>query len=209
VVATIVGYRLIHSVAAVLSVVAGGALVVAFVWMVGVNGVPAENVASGGFSWGRVHGDAVGGALWQIAYAPYVSDYTRYMPKDTGAAGRVLGTTPDAFSLSVAMLLGVLVGRVARRRDARWALHTDPRVSTGLFAIFAIGITATNAMIPLLRSAVHDHGGQTPVSAWRPALAAAQWTANPLFSSRSFPRTVSAEDFLANYANFLPCCFVS
>src|ERR1700712_1285755 len=38
--ATIVGYRLIHKVTAVLSVVAGGALIVAFVWMIGVNGVP-------------------------------------------------------------------------------------------------------------------------------------------------------------------------
>src|ERR1700754_3153848 len=48
VVATIIGYRLIHKVTALLSVVAGGALVVAFVWMVGVNGVPAGTWHSGG-----------------------------------------------------------------------------------------------------------------------------------------------------------------
>ena len=50
VVATIIGYRLIHRVTALLSVVAGGALVIAFIWMIGVNGAPEDTWHSGGFS---------------------------------------------------------------------------------------------------------------------------------------------------------------
>src|SRR5690242_16589871 len=51
VIATIIGYRLIHGVTAFLSVVAGIALVVAFTWMVGVNGVPAATWHTDGFGW--------------------------------------------------------------------------------------------------------------------------------------------------------------
>ncbi|GBQ85949.1 purine-cytosine permease family protein [Asaia krungthepensis] len=51
------------------------------------------------------------GVLWQIAYAPYVSDYTRYLPSSTGErtafvvclAGSVLGT-------AYPMVIGAFIG---------------------------------------------------------------------------------------------------
>ena len=97
--ATIAGYHLIHRVTALLSIVAGGALLVAFVWMVGVNGVPAQTWHTSGFTWAGFMATLSVAALWQIAYAPYVSDYTRYMPKDTGqratasSASKLLSTS--------------------------------------------------------------------------------------------------------------------
>src|SRR6185437_2797288 len=73
VVATIIGYRLIHQVTAFLSVVAGIALIVAFVWMVFVNGTPAGTWHTDGFAWAGFMSTLSVAALWQIAYAPYVS----------------------------------------------------------------------------------------------------------------------------------------
>ena len=53
-------------------------------------------------------------ALWQIAYAPYVSDYSRYMPRDTGARpafwASYWGCTLGSF---LPMVLGAVVGLAA------------------------------------------------------------------------------------------------
>ena len=54
------------------------------------------------------------GALWQIAYAPYVSDYSRYMPRDTGVRpafwASYWGCTLGSF---LPMVLGAMVGLAA------------------------------------------------------------------------------------------------
>jgi len=51
VVATIFGYRLIHAYARILSIVAGLALVLAFVWILAVHGLPASFLEQGNFTW--------------------------------------------------------------------------------------------------------------------------------------------------------------
>lgn len=51
------------------------------------------------------------GIVWQLAYAPYVSDYTRYLPKDTGPKGAFWGTYLGLVGSSIfVMSLGVLLG---------------------------------------------------------------------------------------------------
>ncbi|WP_280115765.1 cytosine permease [Leucobacter insecticola] len=112
VVATIYGYRLIHAYTRILSIVSGIALVAGFIlvitWSSGDGGA---SVATGTFNWGGFMATVSVGALWQIAYAPYVSDYSRYMPADTGPKrafwasywGCVLGA-------SFPMIFGALVG---------------------------------------------------------------------------------------------------
>lgn len=205
VVATMVGYRLIHRVTAFLSVVAGGALVIAFVWMIGVNGVPADTWHSGGFSWAGFMATLSVAALWQIAYAPYVSDYTRYMPKDTGQRAAFWGTYAGCVLGSVLpMLLGVLVGAALPNDDTLIGLSTLTHgVSTGVFAIFATGIAATNAMNLYCGSLSAITVGQNLFPRWRPAAASRAVTAVILFVFALIPALVSADDFLANYANFL------
>ena len=114
VIATIFGYRLIHAYARVLSIAAGLALVLAFGWILLVHGLPASFLEQGNFNWVGFMGTISVAALWQLAYAPYVSDYSRYMPQGTGSApafwasysGCVLGTL-------FPMILGALVGTLA------------------------------------------------------------------------------------------------
>lgn len=113
-VATIFGYRLIHAYARFLSVVAGMALLLAFAWILFVHGLPAGFLDQGNFNWVGFMGTISVAALWQLAYAPYVSDYSRYMPQGTGSrpafwasySGCVLGTL-------FPMVLGALVGTLA------------------------------------------------------------------------------------------------
>jgi NCS1 nucleoside transporter family len=205
VIATIIGYRLIHRVTAFLSVVAGIALVVAFVWMVFVNGVPAGTWHSDGFAWAGFMSTLSVAALWQIAYAPYVSDYTRYMPKDTGRRAAFWGTYSGCVLGSVLpMLLGVLVGAALPNDDTLEGLSALTRgVSTGVFAIFALGITATNAMNLYCGALSTITVGQTLFARWKPAAMSRAVVAVALFVIAIIPALVSAEDFLANYANFL------
>lgn len=205
VIATIIGYRLIHRVTAFLSVVAGAALVVAFIWMVGVNGVPDGTWHTDGFAWAGFMSTLSVAALWQIAYAPYVSDYTRYMPKDTGRRAAFWGTYSGCVLGSVLpMLLGVLVGAALPTADTLEGLSTLTRgVSTGVFAIFALGITATNAMNLYCGALSTITVGQTLFPRWRPGAMSRAVTAIVLFVIAIIPALVSADDFLANYANFL------
>ena len=98
----------------------------------GSNGVPAETWHTGGFTWAGFMATLSVAALWQIAYAPYVSDYTRYMPKDTGQRAAFWGTYSGCVLGSVLpMLLGVLDGRGAACRRHPDGLSTLTRgVST-------------------------------------------------------------------------------
>jgi len=205
VVATMVGYRLIHRVTALLSVVAGGALIVAFIWMVGVNGVPDETWHTDGFTWVGFMATLSVAALWQIAYAPYVSDYTRYMPKDTGQRAAFWGTYSGCVLGSVLpMLLGVLVGAALPKDDTLDGLSTLTHgVSTGVFAIFAVGITATNAMNLYCGTLSTITVGQNLFPRWHPRAGSRAVVSVVLFTIALVPALVSADDFLANYANFL------
>lgn len=205
VVATMVGYRLIHRVTAVLSVVAGGALVVAFAWIVGVNGVPEGTWHSDGFTWAGFMATLSVAALWQIAYAPYVSDYTRYMPRDTGQRAAFWGTYSGCVLGSVLpMLLGVLVGAALPDDDTLDGLSALTHgVSTGVFAIFALGITATNAMNLYCGTLSTITVGQNVFPKWSPRAGSRAVVSVVLFVIAIIPALVSADDFLANYASFL------
>ena len=205
VVATMVGYKLIHGLAAFLSVVAGGALIVAFIWMVWVNGLPEHTFHSDGFSVAGFMATVSVAALWQIAYAPYVSDYTRYMPKDTGVraafwatyAGCVLGST-------LPMLLGALVGAALPNSDTLDGMGTLTQgVTTGVFIVFAVGVAATNSMDLYCGSLSTITIGQNIFPGWQAGAVSRAITAVILFGIAMIPALFSADDFLANYANFL------
>lgn len=54
------------------------------------------------------------GIVWQLAYAPYVSDYSRYLPKDTGPKTAFWSTYFGLVLSSVFVMgLGVLLGAIA------------------------------------------------------------------------------------------------
>src|SRR5471032_1126547 len=125
VVAAIWGHDLIHAYARIMTWVAGTVLLVTFAWIIQVHGLPADFLSRNSVSAAGLLGTISAAALWQIAYAPYVSDYSRYMPSDTGAQpafwasywGSTLGSV-------LPMTLGALIGLATTQKSLISGLAT-------------------------------------------------------------------------------------
>jgi NCS1 family nucleobase:cation symporter-1 len=212
VVATIFGYRLIHAYARVLSIVAGLALVLAFGWILAVHGLPASFLDQGNFNWVGFMATISVSALWQLAYAPYVSDYSRYMPQGTGSApafwasysGCVLGTL-------FPMVLGALVGTLAL------ALVNDGSTveivgSLGamlgpwtmvIIGIFCLGVAASNAMNLYCGVLCTLTIGQTFRPTWLPHAKTRTIAAILIFTLALMIALFARDNFIFFYTNFL------
>ena len=88
------------------------------------------------------------GALWQLAYAPYVSDYSRYLPPDSGPRQAFWscywGTTLGAV---LPMILGALIGPAVVDGDVVAALsRLTGRASTAIVLLFAPGVAVAGAI---------------------------------------------------------------
>ncbi|WP_284979987.1 cytosine permease [Arthrobacter sp. fls2-241-R2A-200] len=210
VIATIFGYRLIHAYARVLSVAAGLALLLAFGWILVVHGLPANFLEKGNFNWVGFMGTISVSALWQLAYAPYVSDYSRYMPQGTGSApafwasysGCVLGTL-------FPMILGALVGTLAVSMSTG-----DVEIVGSLGAllqpwtliivgIFCLGVAASNAMNLYCGVLCTLTIGQTFRPTWLPRAKTRSIAAVILFVVAVSIALFARDNFILFYTNFL------
>jgi len=79
---TIFGYRLIHASEKWLSVISGLAFLYLSYRLVTTNDL-AKVWTTGNFSWALFLAATAIAATWQLTYAPYVADYSRYLPSDT------------------------------------------------------------------------------------------------------------------------------
>ena len=210
VIATIFGYRLIHAYARVLSVAAGLALLLAFGWILVVHGLPASFLEQGNFNWVGFMGTISVSALWQLAYAPYVSDYSRYMPQGTGSSpafwasysGCVLGTL-------FPMILGALVGTLAMTMSAD---NVEIVGSLGallqpwtliIVGIFCLGVAASNAMNLYCGVLCTLTIGQTFKPNWLPRAKTRSIAAIILFVLAVSIALFARDNFILFYTNFL------
>lgn len=143
---SVVGLRLIKSLIVIAAGVIGLLVVASFVW-IAVQGVPSGALSSGSLSAAGFFSMVAVAAVWQIAYAPYVSDYSRYLPADTGARGAFWATYGGSvISACVVMALGALVGTLSSTQDAMGGLveSTGSLASVTLIA-FALTSVLGNA----------------------------------------------------------------
>ncbi|WP_426995679.1 purine-cytosine permease family protein [Pseudarthrobacter sp. N5] len=212
VIATIFGYRLIHAYARFLSIVAGVALLLAFIWILFVHGLPAGFLTQGNFNWVGFMGTISVSALWQLAYAPYVSDYSRYMPQGTGSrpafwasySGCVLGTL-------FPMVLGALVGTLAvvvtvdpANVDIVGSLGAQLRPWTMIIiGIFCLGVAASNAMNLYCGVLCTLTIGQTFKPSWLPRAKTRTVAAIILFIVAVSIALFARDNFMLLYQNFL------
>jgi NCS1 family nucleobase:cation symporter-1 len=205
VIATVFGHDLIHAYARFLSFASGAALLLTFIWMLFIHGLPAGVMHMNAFSLAGFCSMVSTGALWQIAYAPYVSDYTRYMPRDTGAVpafwASYLGCTLGSI---LPMVLGALLGLVAAHGDPVEGL----RVFTGaaavpIIAIFSMGIAGANAMNLYCGVLSTITLFQTFVPSWKAGPAARILTSLALTSVGLAIALFAASNFLTAYTNFI------
>ncbi len=81
------------------------------------------------------------GIVWQLAYAPYVSDYSRYLPKDTGPKAAFWTTYLGLVVSSVfVMTLGVLLG--AANPENPLAALGEHLGTVGLLVLIVFAVTS-------------------------------------------------------------------
>jgi nucleobase:cation symporter-1, NCS1 family len=203
--AAVYGYDLIHSYARWMTWICGAALAACFFWVIVVRGLPSDIWQRGGFTWSGFLGMISVGALWQIAYAPYVSDYSRYMPENSGVRptfwasywGCVLGSV-------LPMLLGALLGLTVPDGNivAGLALATRP-ISIVIVVVFSVGIGATTAMNVYCGVLSSITVGQTFVPQWQAGVSA-RIVLSVIFCALSLAMALwGAKNFMVNYENFL------
>lgn len=202
---TVYGYNMIHAVNRWATFVFGGAMVVALIVIV-ARGVPGNFFTAGSFSWsGFIGTAATTGILWQIAYAPYVSDYSRYMPSGESVRstfwfsyfGVVLGTV-------LPMILGVVVGLASANPDQISAIsHLTAGAGWLIMLIFALGIIDTNSINLYGGMLCSITVGQTFRYKWLPrattrAVVSVVIVGVSLVGALAFEST-----FLSSYVNFI------
>jgi len=205
VIAAIYGYDLIHAYTRWMTYVSGVLLVVTFAWIIGVHRLPADFLARNQFGWVGFLGTVSAAALWQIAYAPYVSDYSRYMPKDTGARpafwSSYWGCTLGSF---LPMVLGAMVGLAAPKGNLVAGLAwLTAGIAPVVLIVFAVGVAAANAMNLYCGALSALTFGQTVVPRWSPGPKARTLMALVLFGLSLLGAVLGKAAFLVNYEHFI------
>ena len=201
---TVVGLRLIKAIITIAAVVVGLLVVVSFVWIV-VQGVPPGVLSAGELTGTAFVSMIAVGAVWQIAYAPYVSDYSRYLPAGSGVRAAFWATYGGTVISSVlVMALGCLVGAAAAAEDVLGGLAT---LTGGLATVTLVGFTlasvlgnAGNVYCATLNTLTLI---ETFRRGWIPAAKGRLVTAAVLHVVGVVVAIVATEDFITSFTGFI------
>lgn len=144
----IIGYRFIHMLNRIGTWVLGIGIAVGFGY-IATHVQSTDFLTRGGFNFAGWLATVSLSALWQIAFAPYVSDYSRYLPKNVGVAstfwatylGCVLGSTL-AFVFGAVAVLAVPGG--ADTMDAVKA--STGAIGPFMLVLFLLSVISHNAL---------------------------------------------------------------
>jgi purine-cytosine permease-like protein len=145
---TYVGYDLIHRLGRWLTLFGIGAYALVAIAM-GVKGISAGTLGSGKLTFAAFLGAFTIAAVWQIAYAPYVSDYSRYMPATAAGAKSTFWATylGCALGASIPMVIGAFIGLGANSNViAGLPAFTGPVVAFIAFILFAVTTLHLNSL---------------------------------------------------------------
>jgi NCS1 nucleoside transporter family len=205
VIAAIYGYDLIHAYARLMSFVSAAVLLLAFVWIIAVHGLPADFLVRNGYSASGLLSTISVAALWQIAYAPYVSDYSRYLPAATGARpafwasywGCTLGSI-------LPMVLGAMLGLASSDKKLLVVLAALTHgIAPLVLIVFTVGVATANAMNLYCAALSTATFGQTVIPSWSPAAHARSVITLILFGLSLAVAVLSSASFLSNYEDFI------
>ena len=202
--AAIFGHDLIHVCTRLMTYVAGGAVFLCFVCVLFIHPLPETYFTRGGFSPVGFFGMISIGAFWQLGYAPYVSDYSRYLPPDTGPRqafwacywGSVIGAV-------VPMILGALIGPAVVGGDVVEAItRLTGRASTIIVLLFAPGVAVAGAICLYGGALAVITLIQTFATDWRASSRARVLIAPVIFIAALLTGPVGATNFLPLYGRF-------
>lgn len=202
--AAIFGHDLIHLCARMMTYVSGSAVILCYVWVLFVHPLPSSFMTRGTFSAAGFFSMVSMGALWQIAYAPYVSDYSRYLPADSGPReafwfcywGSTLGAV-------LPMILGALIGPAIIDGDVVAALsRLTGKASTAIVLLFMPCGAIGGAISFYGGSLATITLGQTFVTGWRATARSRTIIVTGIFVAALLIALAGASNFLALYSQF-------
>lgn len=206
VIAAVFGYDLIHIYARVTTYVACGVLVLTFAWIIWVHGLPADFLSRNTFNLTGFLSTVSTAALWQIAYAPYVSDYSRYMPPDTGVRSAFWASFWGcALGSMLPMAVGVMVGLGVPKGTSLIAglAELTHGISPLILIVLSIGVTTANAMNLYCGALSTMTLGQTLIPSWSPGAVARTVICLIIFAISLTGALLGKDSFLVNYENFI------
>jgi nucleobase:cation symporter-1, NCS1 family len=200
----IYGHDLIHFCTRMMSYVSGSALLLCYVWLLFITPIPREFLTQGSFSAVGFFEMVSMGALWQIGYAPYVSDYSRYLPPDSGPRlafwSCYWGTTLGAV---LPMILGAMIGPAVTDGNVVTAIAqlTGP-VSVVITLLLAPGVAVAGAICLYGGALAMITLGHTLVPRWRATSRARIAIASVTFVVALLVSMAGARNFLTLYSHF-------
>ncbi|KWT58069.1 hypothetical protein ADL21_31365 [Streptomyces albus subsp. albus] len=205
-VVAIVGYDLIHRVGRWATVLTLSLLALCAVRVFMTPGVLERAVNATGFTVSGFVGMTAIGILLQITYAPYVSDYTRYMPAHAASRRSTLWFTywGSVLGSVLPMFLGVVMG-IAVADDAIAGLDTvlGGTLSAVVLCSFAVIVVHVNSMNLYGTSLCLITAAQTFRHRWLPGRPArTALIAAPLALGLTLALAFQ-DTFLASYTDFL------
>lgn len=169
----IVGYKIIHLSTRVVSVISG---LLFFALTIALSFHLPEHLPSGPTpSFGTVLLVISIFVSWQLTWAPYVSDYSRYLPEDTPSRTTFLWTyAGSALGSSWVMILGAFAATISAKavgNDAVGMLGQQiPSLSSAILLAIVIGIVPAGAygyygmyLTAISAFSAKGHGSATPL----------------------------------------------
>ncbi|MFE5683377.1 purine-cytosine permease family protein [Streptomyces sp. NPDC056512] len=112
-----VGYRLIHTLNKIATWVLGAGILVGLAVVV-ARGLPDGFFSAGSFTFAGWLATVSLSALWQLAFAPYVSDYSRYLPRTVRTASTFWATYwGSCLGSTLPFLAGTVIGLASPGTD--------------------------------------------------------------------------------------------
>jgi nucleobase:cation symporter-1, NCS1 family len=205
-IAAVFGYDLIHSYARITTYVAVVVLTVTFAWIIWVHGLPPDFLSRNTLNLPGFLSTVSTGALWQIAYAPYVSDYSRYMPADTGARSAFWASFWGcSLGSLIPMALGATVGLAVPTGTAIVAgLATLTHgIAPLVLIVLSVGVATANAMNLYCGALSTMTLGQTLFPSWSPGARARTVISLVIFALSLTAALLGKNSFMVNYENFI------
>ena len=205
---TILGYDVIHVLTRFITYASGAAFLLTFAWL-----VPDAHLlslsAGNSLSIQGVLGAISVAALWQIAYAPYVSDYSRYLPAVTGVRTAFWATySGSVFGSTLPMVVGALIGSITAGDGIIPALASLTRaIAPVTMIVFSLAMIANNAMNVYCGALSSLTVLQTWRPRWHPGWRARAITSLVLLGVALSLATAGRKSFLDSYTNFILLLF--
>lgn len=172
-VASTFGYKILRWVTVAAAVVVGLLVAFAFGWILLTAQLDAMWATGNDLNTSGFLSMIAIGAMWQISYAPYVSDYSRYMPRDTGARASFWASYAGCVSSAVLlMVLGAVIGAITNATNTLVALASLVGAAAPVMMLgFAIATAAYNSVNTYCSALCALSVAQTFRPRWTPRLA--------------------------------------